>query len=638
MSKKDNQKNKREFESIVHSCQRKVEKITSSKNISSVFDVLVRYINKHIKGKEQREPVYIEEFTKEFLQKTSTSKVGLYMIEYRLSGLLNSQSYGISHVYKEVLEMHASGKIDLNDTSECEIDYSFNTQEDLKKLVIINLKCLRKEQRAVMEALKGDMKEAFDLLKYQSKNQRTKFFKKLVDRCNQKIRDNINDIADTNIEEVNKDFMIQNLEYMFEIYLTINNKEKEKEMLKEKISSFVSESSKNLKQECIRDIRLCIEYLDEFGFLEHYIKANNSKFKSIFGKDILNFDYDSIKAKLTEEELSKLNIDQLIVLGAFWINRVNKIIKELNTSLYMISDKKLYDVGIDENGDLIINVNKETQKNILLKMAVVHRMFEKVLLEVDENGVEIGDSISAKEQIDVICERYGREYEEYFNKLLGEGRDSYGKSSNSLERDLALSFVSENAVRNSYTLKNFYIQSLLFSLLSNKSKLVENYGYIQETPGEDIRNKKMILIGVDLKGFNMPFRLHVDKDMLLDVLRETQEGCTKFPIYEGAYDFYTPDLRNISAQILVPLSSEEEKRVNDLYESFISKYDYDANNPMKSGNVYLPLVMHLNFLTSSGKVPEHLIQDSASAKNKKKKAKFKQRFIELDPDNTEKVK
>lgn len=238
----------------------------------------------------------------------------------------------------------------------------------------------------------------------------------------------------------------------------------------------------------------------------------------------------------------------------------------------------------------------------------------------------------------MICEKYGKEYEEYFDKLLGKGTDSYGESMNGLERDLALSFVAENAVRNSYTLKNFYVQSLLFSLLSNKSKLVENYGYIQENPREDIKNKKVILIGVDLKGFNMPFRLHVDKDMLLYILRETQEGCTKFPIYEGASDFHTPDSRNISAQILVPLSDKEEKRVNDLYESFISKYYYDANNPMKSGNVYLPLVMHLNYLTSLGKMPEHLIQDSASAKKKKKKAKFKQRFIELDPDNAEKVR
>lgn len=420
---------------------------------------------------------------------------------------------------------------------------------------------------------------------------------------------------------------------MFNLYRLKIGDKKGVEYLAQKIQEHSVSTMQNVKSSCISSIIECVGFLDKFGFLKQYIDLSNKEYFNMGIQD-MKYSYNEVLEALSEENFKKLNTESLIMLSSFWLNISSKIVKELNSALYIVVCPELFihsseASGTSENNTdakitSAFSVSQEDINNLILKMQVIHKMFFNLYSQFDKaraqqlRQAEVTESptesFSSAVVFDIersahkIISYYKDEYKRYFQQL-------FPNSENDLENDFMFSHICENANFNLYRLKNFHIQSLLTCLINNSPSIVENYGYIPED-NKDIRQQRVVLIGVDMKGFNMPLRLHIDKEMLLDVLRDIQDGGTLFPIYQCHKDFKISGNKvSMATHIYVPLSPEKE--------AILQK---NVDGLVRRKTIREPAIRHLHYLTKKAKIPEHL---------KIGKKKFKPVYIDLDPSDDE---
>lgn len=204
----------------------------------------------------------------------------------------------------------------------------------------------------------------------------------------------------------------------------------------------------------------------------------------------------------------------------------------------------------------------------------------------------------------------GADYREYFEKLLPEGSHNFLEEFDNYR-------VIENAIHNSYRFKDFNMLAILSNLYQNNSS--KNWGVILES-GKDIEKQDMILLAIDVEGFNMPIRLHIEKEMVLDFLRANQE-TTKLPIYEGDRDFYSRALsKMISTPVLMPLCKKQRDGIDKLME---------RTNSSSSSREF---VEHIAFLADPTKYPDHLKEEYTNRKKGKAKVQKRRpnrRYVDL---------
>ena len=432
--------------------------------------------------------------------------------------------------------------------------------DNMEKLVTVLLKNIRKE-RYKMENASEQVKELLELLLRTSSKNRKVVLQKLTNNDKEKM---------AAIQKIIR-FLCKN----------------EAEIVEEDVKEHTKVAEKTIKEDCIKAITESIDLLDKFGLIEYYIDLNNKSFKDIY---VFNYDfsYDEFKKQTTENNLKKLSVNQLIMMSAFWLNRANKIVGNLNKSLYILSHRELYSVNKDENGNEKISVDKETISNVDLKMEVLHKIYLDIFPMAEKRNEIMGDN---KINLDKECKKYietsGREYQRYFDERLVN-------SVNSLEDDLFETNVYENTIYNSYKVKAHSVQALLLSLLSSENSKIKNYGYIPEDDS-NIDQKEYFLIGVDVPGFNMPLRLHIRKSELKEVLSGVQNGEAIFQLYQGAEDFDLNNNKVFPANIYIPLSAEKKKAIKDI-EKNLTKRD-------KYGKV----VKHLCYIANDEEAPKSIL-------------------------------
>ena len=102
---------------------------------------------------------------------------------------------------------------------------------------------------------------------------------------------------------------------------------------------------------------------------------------------------------------------------------------------------------------------------------------------------------------------------------------------------------------------------------------ITNWGYIPEDSSE--KDKRKVLIGIDYPGFNMPLKLHMNKDELIEYL-EMIKGNAVLPVYEGNGDM-TYKGKKLTTKIFMPLTEKRESEIikaNKEINSVDSKYLY----------------------------------------------------------------
>lgn len=551
--------------------------------LNMILNKLMQYISKQM---EENQNISMQEINNKvngiiqnYLSETSESKVRNKIIEYYLGNNKYSAKTNVRTIFDKVYDEDQKGKIDLLNINTEELKYSYDMTNNMENLIKLILHDIRNEKAELNKI--EDIDVVMNVLKSKSSRDRASFIRKVVQNYN--------------MSEEEKKILLQDLEKGYKLYF-----KDEKELVEERLIEHTETARKDVKEDCIKCITKSIEVLDEFGLLEYYTKLNNKSFKKIYINDI-NYTYEQVKEMLNEQNLKKLNVEELMLMSSFWTNRVNKVIKEINEALYIVNHQELLrEEDLGEEG-FAYSIKKEDMKNINLKMSVIHKMYFDLFNKL-ENEKSFKPVMNIMRYINGISRKHENEYKEYFDRL-------FPNSINSLKEDMIISNVFENARYNSYKIKAFNMQALLISLFNSNSKIIENFGYIKE-PG----NKKEILIGVDIKGFNMPFALHINKDLVLEFLRESQ-GNTLFPVYKGSKDFKIGEDEVLKAQILIPLTKEADEKIKK------------ATDRLTPRDRYAKAVRHINYLRKQGKMPEHMMV--AQNTKKGKKYKYVREYVDL---------
>lgn len=601
------------FKYLIKSCE--LENIQndekSDKNmkmiITKLFDIIEAEMDKNPDITFQDIDEKINTIVQDYLDKLSSNSLKIKLIDYYMNLKRNSKEYNIADICNKLKKEHDKKNIDLDNDDLSNTAFSYNIKKDFEYVVRLYLQVVRKEKSEILKI--DGMNLLMDVLCKQTSKEREMLFKTLMNEHN-----------------VSKE-EIAFYKASFEMF-----KSPESKLVENCIDAYMKSrrgsvskdgeviDNRNFKETCIDNITSSIEFLDKFGLLDVYINNSNYMYKNKMHVTGIEYTKENLKEQLSEENLKSKNIETLMILSSFWINRVNKTIADINKGLYIIGHKELLEERDLEDGTVCYYVSKENRQNVDLKMRVIHKICFEMFEEIDFNSLEFQDEnetdntdckkklksrkADISSQMQKKCKQYGKEYKKYFDKLFPD-------IDNSLEEDIMNSNIMENTRFNSYKIKDENMQMLLTCLFNSDFNKIENFGYIEE----DNKKKREILIGVDIKGLNMPLLLHMNKQLVIDYLKETQ-GNTLMPVYKGFEDFQV-DNDKIRAQILAPLTPE--------IEAAIIKNSKDAEKYKR----FAKAIKHMCYYTKNGKMPEHLLNEVGKCKGKKK-YKYVREYVDLE--------
>ena len=160
---------------------------------------------------------------------------------------------------------------------------------------------------------------------------------------------------------------------------------------------------------------------------------------------------------------------------------------------------------------------------------------------------------------------------------------------------------------------------MLYDLQLNKS--IQNWGIMRHEEGR-LLNAKYVLIGVDLQGMNMPIRLHIPRDLLIECTPEIN-GIKVLPLYAGREDFiidYPMKNNNsrksyITSSIFMPIEAQGKEKMKKILQ-------YNQSN----------LSLHLAYIYGVTDIPEHLKTEVVKHKKGKRiiKKEFKREYMKVD--------
>lgn len=373
----------------------------------------------------------------------------------------------------------------------------------------------------------------------------------------------------------------------------------------ERLKAFI-EQDKNIVEDALKEkyINLMVnigEFFKTFDLLDKYNAVNNIELRRIGLKelnyDVLesNSDKDAISVMdiFNEEKLRQYSLEELAMLNTFWQNRFAKDTKSINEAIFYITTLNLWDDVIKGND---INLDDEEKMDaIFLKNKIMEFIGREIMaegqtaenrVEDDENEIAIYD---VRSPIEKLNKKVGEKYKEYFDNILPQ-------SKNSFREDIDASIILYSNIENIYYCKDSTLMSLLNTF--NTSKKIKNWGYIK--PKEKNDDKRYVLVGIDYEGFNMPLRVHMRKDDMIDSLNN-MFGNSIIPIYEGEDDFIYRD-KLIKTQILMPLDKKHKVAIRDMAKK------------VNSSDEKYKFIKHLDFLRKSDNFPEHLKSQEVNEK------------------------
>lgn len=182
--------------------------------------------------------------------------------------------------------------------------------------------------------------------------------------------------------------------------------------------------------------------------------------------------------------VNKLPIDTLIAASAFFTNRLCKEYISYKRAIFILRE-----LGIVQE----LEMTAETDIDL--------GVLKEVLGKYQFLQGEARDEYSSKDVIEYTQEDVD-EYKIEYDKLLP-------KSHNDILEDKEKFAIEDETLEEMYQKKNHAMDTLIISLLNKKGNI--NWGYIPESYNginSIQRGKRMIQLGFDLEGFNMPIRLH----------------------------------------------------------------------------------------------------------------------------------
>lgn len=303
------------------------------------------------------------------------------------------------------------------------------------------------------------------------------------------------------------------------------------------------------------EIKISGDFLEKFGFLEEYLNQQNEDNKFL-GIPEMEYNLNGQNGEIglvdifKEDFLNTLTSEQLTILNSFWQNRFTKNMEQILDGLFVYNTlgnwKKI------KNGEEIKQPDDDTLLNILYKNKMCKRIYTNLVKKAELENQKKGREVEC-EFIDlgVVTPNFRKEYHNYFRDRIAEGKN-----------DIIVDLKSQDMLRNQialiYNQKDDMIDEMLMDI--EYSKNITNWGYIPENnngKNSMINENKFILIGIDYPGFNMPLRLHVNKNQLIKFMKNIKNS-TVIPVYNGAEDMIRVDGSNISTKIYMPLTPKTE--------------------------------------------------------------------------------
>lgn len=398
------------------------------------------------------------------------------------------------------------------------------------------------------------------------------------------------------------------------LFLSLASKILSKKTINDKIIEMLKNQKKGcedrIKESQISFLEALHRYFRGFGLLESYlakyqnecISSGTSSLKYDFST--LQFDKDSVGLDdaFCEDYLKSLNAEELCFLSAFWCNRFAKEATRMDKAFSAINSLDLWQDIIDgktqfspSESSLVSALQKYTFLSDLLgESFLLHQKY--VFTKEVEQGSNFSDSLS-------------RDYTSFYrqvNKQIGEAYASYFSkelhSDNNFLMDSIFSAPFTNLRTFAYYKKDTTLVPIVKWLLANPH--LKNWGIIRNefldngVFVDSVAQGPKVLLGFDVEGFNRPFRFHMKKDDLMDILKCQGNGYT-FPEYQGSQDFIVNN-RLLKSSIIMPIPKRHRPIIRE----------GTKNGPNKD------LWEHLYFLTN-GKFPPHLMQETPSTSNGK---------------------
>lgn len=480
---------------------------------------------------------------------------------FRLNAInqLLDSPYHFKTVYNEVIRDAAEGKIDLTDISG--LSFTLNKEDCQRTHVIDSIYAARK--------IKSDFLTSTGMTEYRLSKVDVRAIKR----------------AGT----MNKD-ALQYLTYI---------KQSELDRVIQDTKAYKTNFEKELRENYISTLVEMFSHFKELGYIDKYIANHNVK-----NPKELHFTMEDLDAFFNQESLDKLNLTELAGLYSFYSNRYTKELQDLEIGNFcLISGYSLDELMEAEDPSKVI---PEIQKKPLIK--------EKEFLTT------LTDSLLAREYAAANAKQTFTSPDTYYQSNIDlaalvdekkEYKDMFGKNQRTFYSMLSKVFAIRNHTRNQYISKDYSLLSTLSTLVDPYSK-VKNWGIILDE--DETADKNFVLLGFDIKGFNMPLRLHVPKDTLKDFAREYLNS-EYVPVYEGDSDF-SYACRKLSTPVLTK-APEKFKTYLQEKVSTINK----AKPQYSNDRFYCHLLSLID--ESADPIPDHLKTPVMEGKKGKKKEKLK---------------
>ena len=383
------------------------------------------------------------------------------------------------------------------------------------------------------------------------------------------------------------------------LFLSLASKILSKKTINDKIIEMLKNQKKGcedrIKESQISFLEALHRYFRGFGLLESYlakyqnecISSGTSSLKYDFST--LQFDKDSVGLDdaFCEDYLKSLDAEELCFLSAFWCNRFAKEATRMDKAFSAINSLDLWQDIIDgktqfspSESSLVSALQKYTFLSDLLgESFLLHQKY--VFTKEVEQGSNFSDSLS-------------RDYTSFYrqvNKQIGEAYASHFSkelhSDNNFLMDSIFSAPFTNLRTFAYYKKDTTLVPIVKGLLANPH--LKNWGIIRNefldngVFVDSVAQGPKVLLGFDVEGFNRPFRFHMKKDDLMDILKCQGNGYT-FPEYQGSQDFIVNN-RLLKSSIIMPIPKRHRPIIRE----------GTKNGPNKD------LWEHLYFLTNTKK-------------------------------------
>lgn len=309
----------------------------------------------------------------------------------------------------------------------------------------------------------------------------------------------------------------------------------------------------DIRNGLVNRITKITNFFNQCGYLEEIMQINNSAMEKFaipmkVSMEDNNADFNLMNL-LNPAYYEQFSTEELFVFSAFYCNRLEKIVENINDGIYLQHKLGTFYDCVDY-GEIPRNIGASDAIVVLKQKYFMEELSKGKFKNFKDSEFKEGDTID----FSYVPEEYIREYEnvysEYFDRYI-RGNE------NSFVEDYRFAFIDRSISYCMYNLKDFSIESLLYTLSQNQSKI--NFGLIKER--RSIKNEygeEQVLIGVDYKEFPT-IRLHFPKkDFDEFVERFFPNG--DFPEYIGNEDFSINETE-IKTSILYKFTKKQKQAI-----------------------------------------------------------------------------